>query len=95
MKTKIEFQKYSLNDFFMSFLNKKVPNFNPKPREINIAGSSNIPWGNNIHNTLNPPLATLNERTNPRTYPLTTANNTGRIPKKLLKSNQKNCFEYC
>ena len=44
---------------------KDVPNFNPKPREIKIAGSSKIPWGKSLHKTKIPSLSTLIEATKP------------------------------
>ena len=55
-KTLRDWYKRDLNSFpFLEFfVNIVSPSFNPKPREINIAGSSKIPWGRMRHHEERP-----------------------------------------
>ena len=80
-----EFHKYSLKLSALFFWNTKVPNRNPRPREIKTAGNSKIPCGNNRHKTKNPSDLTLMFATKPSMYPLRITAAIGKIPRKTPK----------
>ena len=62
-----------------------VESFNPRPREINIAGSSKTPCGKILQREKTPPSETLKFETIPKMSPFNEALKKGKIPNRKPK----------
>src|SRR3989338_8690357 len=57
---------------------------------MNMAGSSNIPWGSNLQNSEMPEVCHESSRTYPTTIPFKSVTKTGTIPKNTPNTNPEN-----
>jgi len=90
MNTLIEFFRFGFSFLILLIENSDEPNFNPRPMEIKMAGSSNIPWGRSLHSSNMFVDETTFSDTYPTSKPFVIAFTIGGIPKINPRNNEKN-----